>query len=191
VVHETRGFYAVGVLPEELRGQAETLELINAELAARLDRQVDSTAKIDNKAVALAGYVIVAASFLATQHPQPVLAGLAYAAYVITFGLSVFAYAVGTYRDVPDPRSLLNGYARRAKPEVLGALAAGRVKAFEANARRHERKALFWRISLATLAAGVTLMVASVVVHTSPHGNTARARSSASASASNAVGSRS
>lgn len=72
------------------------LELINAELTARLDRQADSTAKIDTKAVALAGYVVVAASFLATQHPQPVLAGLAYAAYVVTSGLSVFAYAVGS-----------------------------------------------------------------------------------------------
>jgi hypothetical protein len=162
------------VTPNELEGHAETLELINTELTARLDRQADSTAKIDTKAVALAGYVVVAASFLATQHPQPVLAGLAYAAYVVTFGLSVFAYAVGTYRDVPDPRRLLNHYAKRTKPEVLGVLAAERVKAFDANARRHKRKAQLWRISLASLAIGVTLMVVSVAVHTSHHGSTTR-----------------
>jgi hypothetical protein len=161
------------VTPDELEGHVETLELINAELTARLNRQADSSARIDTKAVALAGYVVVAASFLATQHPQPVLAGLAYAAYAVTFGLSVFVYAVGTYCDVPDPRRLLNRYATRPKAQVLGALAAERVKAFEANARRHKRKAQLWRVTLAALAVGVTLMVVSVVVHTSHHGSSA------------------
>jgi hypothetical protein len=160
--------------PEELEGHAETLELINAELTARIDRQTDSSAKIDTKAVVLAGYVVAAASFLAIQHPQPVLASLAYAAYAVTFGLNVFAYAVGPAREVPNPRRLLNGYATRTKPQVLIALAAERVKAFDANARRHQRKARLWQISLATLAIGVTLMVVSVVVHTSNHGGTTR-----------------
>jgi hypothetical protein len=161
------------VTPDELEGHAETLELINAELTARLDRQADSSARIDTKAVVLAGYVVAAASFLATQHPQPVLASLAYAAYIITFGLNVFAYAVGTYRDVPDPRRLLNSYARRPRSQVLGALAAERVKAFDANAHRHKRKAWLWRVSLVSLTVGVTFMVASVVVHTNHHGSTA------------------
>jgi hypothetical protein len=166
--------YALGVTSEDLEGQAETLELINAELAARLDRQANSDAKIDTKAIALAGYVVVAASFLATRHPQPVLAGLAYAAYVVALGFGVLAYAAGSYRDVPSPRRLFNGYAKRPKAQALAALAAERVKAFEANATRHERKALFWRISLASLAVGVTLMVVSIVVHTGQHDKTAR-----------------
>src|SRR5579859_7259386 len=160
--------------PEGLEDHAETLELVNAELAARLDRQADSTAKIDTKALALAGYAVVAASFLATQHPQPVLAGLAYAAYVVALGLSVFAYAIGSHRDVPNPRRLLNGYALRPKPQVLVALAAERVKAFEANAGRHKRKASLWRASLIALAIGVTLMVVSIVVHTDHHDSTTR-----------------
>ena len=165
---------------------AETLELINAELTARLDRQADSSAKIDTKAIVLAGYVVAAVSFLATQHPQPVLAAMAYGAYIVTFGLDVFAYAVGPARDVPDPRRLLNRYAVRSKPQVLAALAAERVKAFEANAHRHRRKARLWQVSLATLAAGVTLMVASVVVHTDKHDDTSqpkRIRATAAASA--------
>jgi hypothetical protein len=175
--------------PEELEGHSETLELINFELTTRLDRQTDSSAKIDNKAVVLAGYSVAAASFLATQHPQPVLASLAYAAYAVTFGLSVAAYAVGPAREVPNPRRLLNGYAARTKPQVLIALAAERVKAFDVNARRHKRKARLWQISLASLGVGVTLMVVSVVVHTSNHGGSTRpgqsgATSTASASAS-------
>lgn len=160
--------------PDELEGHAETLELVNAELTARLNRQADSSAKIDTKAIVLAGYVVAAVSFLATQHPQPVLAGMAYAAYLITFGLDVFAYAVGPARDVPDPRRLLNSYAVRTKSQVLGALAAERVKAFEANAHRHKRKARLWQVSLASLAVGVTLMVVSVVVHTDQHDSTTR-----------------
>src|SRR5438874_1225918 len=83
------------VTPGDIQSQADTLELINTELAARLDRQADASDKIDTKAVVLAGYVVAAASFLATQHPQPLLAGLAYAAYIATFGLNVLVYAVG------------------------------------------------------------------------------------------------
>jgi hypothetical protein len=160
--------------PEELEDHAETLELVNSELAARLGRQAGSTAKIDTKAIALAGYAVVAASFLATQHPQPVLAGLAYAAYVAALGLSIFAYAIGSHRDVPDPRRLLNGYALRPKPEVLAALAAERVKAFEINAGRQARRVRFWRASLIALAVGVTLMVVSIVVQTGHHDSTTR-----------------
>ena len=160
---------------EELEGKGETLELINAELTARLGRQADSSARIYTKAIAVAGYVVIAASFLATQHPQPVLAGLAYAAYLVALGLCVFAYAVGPYQDVPDPRRLFNSYAVRPKPATLAALAASRVKAFEANAGRHQRKARLWRASLVALAVGVTMMVVSIVVHTGDHDSTARA----------------
>lgn len=160
--------------PEDIQNQAETLELINAELTARLDRQADASAKIDTKAIVLAGYVAVAASFLATQHPQPVLAGLSYAAYVITFGLNVFVYAVGAYSDVPDPRRLFNNYASKTKPQVLAALAATRVQAFDDNAGKSRRRALLWRVSLASLGVGVTLMVLSVVMHTNSHDSTPR-----------------
>ncbi len=170
--------------PEDIEEQAETLELINAELTARLDRQADASAKIDTKAVVLAGYVAAAASFLATQHPQPVLAGLAYAAYVATFGLNVYVYAVGTHKDVPDPRRLFNNYANKTKSQVLATLAATRVRAFNDNADRSKRRALLWRVSLASLAVGVTLMVLSVVLHTSPHDGIPRAARSAAPAAS-------
>jgi hypothetical protein len=45
---------------DDLEGQTGTLKIVNAELAARLDRQFDSAAKIDNKAVVLVGYTVAA-----------------------------------------------------------------------------------------------------------------------------------
>jgi hypothetical protein len=57
--------------PDEVERQAETLVLINSGLAARLDRQADSLAKIDNKAVVVIGYALAAATFLATRRAQP------------------------------------------------------------------------------------------------------------------------
>jgi hypothetical protein len=173
----------VGVTREELDLQPETLELINTELAARLERQSDSSAKIDTKAVVLAGYVVAAASFLATQHPEPILAGFAYAAYAIAAGLGVSAYAVRAFRDVPDPRRLFNGYARQPKTQTLAALAAERVKAFEENAGRQRRKARQWKFSTAALLAGVIFMVLSIIVHNGEHGKTARPRATATAAA--------
>lgn len=167
--------------PEDLNLQPETLELINCELTARLARQADSISKIDTKAVLLAGYVVAAMSFLATQHAEPILAGLAYAAYALAAGLGISAYAVRSYRDVPDPRGLLNGYAGRSKAQTLAALAAERVKAFEENADRHRRKARQWWFSVAALLAGVTLMVLSIIVHNGGHGNAAGSQPRASA----------
>lgn len=101
--------------------------------------------------------------------------------------MNVFAFAVGPARDVPDLRGLPNGYGKRTKAEALGALAAGRVKAFEANARRHKRKARLWQVSL---AVGVTLMVLSVVVHTDYYDNTAPPGRSGGVSTASAQASR-
>jgi len=61
---------------DEIESRVGTLEVINAEIAARLGRQFQSGEKIDNKSVVIVGYGIAAASFLATRHVQPVLAGL-------------------------------------------------------------------------------------------------------------------
>jgi hypothetical protein len=166
-------WHSRAVTPEELEQHAETLELVNSEISARLDRLADSDAKIDTKAVALAGYAVAAATFLATRHPQAVLAVIFYIFGALSAGLAAAAYAVGAYRDVPDPRALLTRYASKPKSATLAALAAERVKAFEVNHRKHERKALLWRISLGSLAVAVTLMVASILVQTSGHDSTA------------------
>lgn len=156
--------------------QQDVLELINTEVAGRLTRQSAAGAQIDTKAIVLVGYVVAASSFLATQHPQPVLAGLAYAAYAGAAGSGILAYAVGTYQDVPDPRRLLNTYGTRSKSDTLARLAATRVEAFERNASKHERKAAEWKVSLAALIIGVALMLASIFAHTSSHGRSAGLR---------------
>jgi hypothetical protein len=142
--------------------QVETLELINDEIADSLARQSDAGSKIDTKAVVLVGYAGAASSFLAARHVQPVLAGLAYAAYAAAAGFGIWAYAVRLYRDVPTPRNLFNGYLYRSKAETLAALAATRVGAFEDNAPKHRQKARRWLVSLTCLVAGVILMILAV-----------------------------
>jgi hypothetical protein len=142
--------------------QADTIELINTELTDRLGRQAAAGAQIDTKAVVLVGYVAAAASFLAIQHSQPVLTWLAFAAFAVAAGFGIGAYAVGTYQDVPVPRHLYNNYALRPKSAALTALASERVKAFEYNKPKHQRKAVRWWVSLVALMIGVVLMFAAI-----------------------------
>jgi hypothetical protein len=149
---------------------AEALDFINDEVTARLARQSDAGTQIDSKAFLLVGYAGAAALFLASRHFQPVLGGLAFAAFAVAAGVGIWAYAVGTYEDPPDPRSLFSKYARRPKSDAVRALAAMRVKAFESNVPKHQRKALRWRVSLAVLMLGALLMVASLLVQTGSHG---------------------
>lgn len=144
------------------QAQVETLELINAEIAARLARQAESGSKIDTKAVALVGYAGAGAAFLAARPGQHILAALAYIAFAAAIGFGVWAYAVYSYQDVPDPRSFFNMYFQQSKAEALVDLAATRAEAFELNAGRYRRKTKRWWFSLASLIAGVILMILSV-----------------------------
>jgi hypothetical protein len=154
--------------------QPDTLELINSELADRLERQAQTSSQIDTKAALLVGYAAAAGTILATHHSQPVLTWLALAALAAAATFGVWAYAVGTYQDVPDPRHLFNVYARGPKSDALAALAARRVRAFESNESRHQRKAARWRISLVALLIGVALMFAALYVHTGSHGRSVK-----------------
>ncbi len=162
---------------------AQTMEVINAEIAASLARQSESGTKIDTKAIVLVGYAAAAASFLVTRRVQPVLAGLAYAAYAAAVGCGIWAYAVRSYEDVPTPRGLFSAYWDRDRADVLAALAAARVPAFERNAVKHERKARLWLVSLLSLIAGVVLMLLSLAfaAHTGAHDRPAGPRQAAAA----------
>jgi hypothetical protein len=149
--------------PEDLTRHAETLELINNEVTARLAAQVDSAASIDTKAGILVGYAGAAASFLATRHAQPVLAALAYIAFGAAAGFGIWAYAIRkVYGAVPKPRRLFTEYRARPKAEVLAALAATRVKAIESNGTELDLKVKRWWISLGTLSAGMVLMISAI-----------------------------
>ena len=147
------------VTPHHGQQHTATLELLNTEVTARLARQSAAGSSIDTKAVILIGYAGAASSFLTTRHAVPVLAALAYTAYGMAAGFGIWASAVRVYQDVPDPRQLLNRCHALSKAQVLTALAATRVAAFESNARRNDRKVRWWRISVVSLVVGVTLMI--------------------------------
>ncbi len=154
--------------PDELERQAETLAFINSELVGRLDRQSDSLAKIDNKAVLVVGYALAAASFLATRHAQPVLASLAYAVYAAAAGCGIATLALRNYPDI-DCRWLVNGYAERSRAAILAALAANRVEDFEFKKCRMKAKARGWWVSVAALVIGTILMVTAILVQNERH----------------------
>ncbi len=147
------------ITPNQLERHAETLELINSEVAASLARLSDSTTRVDTKAIALVGYAGAASSFLATRHAQPVITILAYIAFGMAAGFGIWAYGLRSYQLAPNPRWLFNEYWERSRAQVLGAMAATRVEVFESNARRHLRKVRIWWLSLASLATGMTLMI--------------------------------
>jgi hypothetical protein len=146
---------------EELSRQSETLDLINSEVTARLAGQFDSADKIDTKASVLVGYAGAAATFLATQHAQAVVAILAYVAFGVAAAAGVWAYAVTFYREVPSPRRLF-GYWVLTKAETLRALAATRVQGIEWNNAKLNQKVQRWWISLGALAVGMALMISAI-----------------------------
>lgn len=144
-------------------GDTDTLELINTEVTARLTRLTEAGKGIDTKAGVLAGFAATAAQFLAGRDAQPLLQGLGLGAYALAFLFAVWALAVATYLDVPDPRELVNTYARRPKAIALADLVVERVNAIESNAKKHEAKARRWWIALGWLAVGLVLSIAAIV----------------------------
>jgi hypothetical protein len=128
---------------DELEGQGETLALISTEIAALLDRQSGALDKIDNKAVAMIGYALTAATFLATRHAQPVLAIIAYLAFITALAFGIAAMAVRKYDDL-DPRSLLR-YAKSGAVQTRARLAVNQVQTFESNMEKQNKKADHWR----------------------------------------------
>lgn len=138
------------------------LELLNSELASRLDRQEDANGKVDTKVAFLLGLIATAAQFLATRHVQPVLGTLAFIGYAAAFGLGVPALVIRPYREI-EPRALLDEYGLKAKNETLLALCSVRVNNYEKNNETHKRKsAWWWRSFVATIVALVVSVVAIV-----------------------------
>ena len=152
------------VSTQQLTKHAENLEVINTEISASLARQSASGDRIDSKSVFLVGYAGAASSFLATRHlQQPLLAGLAFAAFAAAAVLGILAYAVRLHLDVPEPRVLLTKYVTESRTQTLAALAASRVMAFEANSAGHRAKRALWWLSLCSIATGMVLMILSLI----------------------------
>jgi hypothetical protein len=136
--------------------------LINAEIAARLDRQSDSLAKIDAKAGLVVGYAFAAASFLATRHAQPVIAAFAYVGFGAAAAVGVAALAVSNFQDI-EPKGLL-AHASRTPAETLAALASRRVMIYRTNAAKERRKAQQWWGGFGAALAGTILMILAILV---------------------------
>jgi hypothetical protein len=152
-----------------LEDQLETLILINAEIAGRLDRQTSAGSQVDTKAALLGGIVATATQFLASRKPvDHLLATCAYGFYALAFLAAVSAYALARYNDVPDPRGLVRTSAHQTKARALAYLVGTRVDVFEANAEKHKRKVCFWWISVGCLAVGLGFSAAAIV-HTGHH----------------------
>jgi Ca2+/Na+ antiporter len=155
------------MIPEEVERQNDTLALISGEIAALLDRQSGALDKIDNKAAAMIGYALAAATFLATRHAQPALAVIAYVAFAAAVASGITAMAVRKYQDL-NPRSLLQ-YAGWSAAQTRAKLTANQVHTFESNKERQDKKARWWQISLIALVFGTLLMVAGILVQTYGH----------------------
>jgi hypothetical protein len=152
-----------GMVTPTVDDQAGTWELINNELTSRLARQDQSSSRIETKATVVVGFAATAAQFLATQHASNgVLVCLAFVAYALSFGCCLGAIVISRYREL-DPRGLLDVYAWRPRVEVIGRLAAIRVQAYEHNAAKLRRKAIFWWLGLVSLTAGLTLSAIAIV----------------------------
>ncbi|MER6349760.1 hypothetical protein ACWC10_25310 [Streptomyces sp. NPDC001595] len=151
--------------PAELEAQESTLELLNNETAARLARQVDSLAKIDSKAVFLIGFAATAAQFLATHKHHTALAYCAFAAYAASLLAGVQTFRVAAHKDL-EPRPMIVTHVRSPKSRVLIELAASRASIFEENKKRHDQKVRYWTISLWSLAGGLVLSTAALLLHT-------------------------
>ncbi|MEU0952521.1 hypothetical protein ABZ353_09200 [Streptomyces niveus] len=154
--------------PQELEDQEQILELINSELTARLARQSESGAKVDTKAVFLVGFAATAAQFLASRAFEPFTGAAALAAYAVAIGVGISIFNLAEYEDI-KPREVLDTYARSTKGATLGALAGTRVGMFEKNDALHQRKTRRWTVTLAAVAAGISLSTVSLVLHTDGH----------------------
>jgi len=148
---------------DQEQDQADTLELINAEVTASLTQQADESAKLETKAITLVGYIGVLSAFLATRQASPDLAAGAYTAYAIAalLNITVFMWGPGL-RMAATPRTLYDNYSNQSKVKTLAALTAVRVKAFETNREKLLRKARFAQIGVFFLVVGVLLMAASI-----------------------------
>lgn len=142
---------------------AETLELLNLELAERHARQAATSASIETRSVLLAGFAAIAAQFLATRHAQPGLQAGALTAYTVAFVGAVAALAVSSPDEAVSAGALVEDHAGRPKAQVLAALAAARVAALRANAGRLRRKARCCWVAVVALGAATVLSVLAIL----------------------------
>lgn len=149
---------------EDEQEDGEALELVNHELAQRHARQAADSSSLETRAVLLAGFVALAAQFLATRDAQPVLRATALTAYAVSFLGSVAVLAVrSSSGEVLAAGALVEDHARRPKTHLLAALAAARAAALQADAGRQRRRVRCWWVAVAAFGLATALSVLALL----------------------------
>jgi hypothetical protein len=138
---------------------AETLELVNAELAQRQAGQTAAAAAVQTRALLLLGFAAVAAQFLATRDGEPVLQLGAFTAYAVSAAAGLAALAVRPSPPGPTVDALLQEYAGQPRDDALARLAAARAVALREDAARQRRRTQWWWVALIALTVATVLSI--------------------------------
>jgi hypothetical protein len=141
---------------------AETLELINVELAERQARQAAAAAAVEARSLVVVGFAAAAAQFLATRDGQPLLQRAAFAAYAVSALAGLAGLAVRPARSQPTAEALLDGYPREPRDESLARLAAARVAALQESSARQQRRIRCWWVAVGALAVATVLSIVAI-----------------------------
>lgn len=142
----------------------DTLRLLNEEVSARAGRLDANTARLDTKATTLLGFILAACTFLATQPISGWWKVPAYAAFIASATLGFQSMRPRTFKDAPQPDSLLQFLTQRPETDALTLILKAKVQAFKDNQATHQRKANSWRGCLAAYSLAVVLMIGAIIL---------------------------
>jgi hypothetical protein len=142
----------------------ETLRLVHQEVSERSSRLAANSDRIDTKATTLLGFVLAAATFLASKSPQPVLAVLGYLGFTLAGYFGIRSMRPRAFKDAPEPGPLMRDVAPRSEAAALTLITTAKVQAFEHNHKTHEDKAKHWSLSLRTLMVAALLAVLALAI---------------------------
>jgi drug/metabolite transporter (DMT)-like permease len=132
----------------------ETLQLLNAELAARRHIQRSGSERVEVKALLLVGFALTLAQITASHRSE---SNYLPVALVLLFLAALAGLAVAIARphaEVPHPRRLVDGLGLAELDTALTELISNRVRALEQQARRDLRMVCIWYVALVLLLAG-------------------------------------
>lgn len=145
-------------------------ELINTEQAARLERQGQSLARIENKAGAVAAFAVVGGQFLATRHPfatswSTLFAVLAFTCYVLTAGCSIWVARVAKGADLPAADLVADAKNDSlSRADVMKQLITDRDTVYQESKHQNVRRAHAWWVSVGLLSAGLASSVTCIML---------------------------
>lgn len=148
------------------------LELLNAEISARLAMQLDAGNSLDTKAASLLGFILAALAFIFTRPHQVWLIVPTALAFLISFYFHFEALRPRVYQSVPDPATIIQLYddtkatgVANVKEIVLAKTVGTKQLAFEYNVQAVDaRKIRMWHHARLALIAAIVLSVVTLAV---------------------------